>query len=204
MELNATDRQILTKLREGRVSPSYLAAELEKQQPYISQRLSHLLESGCIVRVHRGLYGHSTTEGESINVDTATEQFSDKELIEGPPQSAAGSTQGSEEVQTQPSPSDEFDIESLVDQISLVQEDETREVTQILQLLTERLRESEYETRASLERYLDRQDVDLPTRGFPQFWQFYLSGGELLTRIPRVTAKQDGSATRYVYTESAE
>jgi len=50
MELNATDRQILTKLREGRASPSYLAAELGKQQPYISQRLSRLLESGCIVR----------------------------------------------------------------------------------------------------------------------------------------------------------
>jgi len=42
MELNATDRQILTKLREGRASPSYLAAELGKQQPYISQRLSRL------------------------------------------------------------------------------------------------------------------------------------------------------------------
>jgi len=31
MELNATDRQILTKLRRGRASPSYLAAELGKQ-----------------------------------------------------------------------------------------------------------------------------------------------------------------------------
>ncbi|WP_199723128.1 winged helix-turn-helix domain-containing protein [Halobellus sp. Atlit-38R] len=204
MELNATDRQILTKLREGRVSPSYLAAELEKQQPYISQRLSHLLESGCIVRVHRGLYGHSATEGQSINTDTATEQFSDKELIEGPPQSAAGPTPGSEEAQTQPSPSDEFDIETIVDQITLVQEGEKRRVTHILQLLTDRIRESEYETRASLEGYLDQQGVDPPTRGFPQFWQFYLSGGELLTRIPGVTAKQDDNTTRYVYTESAE
>jgi len=41
------------------------------------------------------------------------------------------------------------EIESLVDQISLVQEDEKAEVTQILQSLTARLREPEYETRAS-------------------------------------------------------
>jgi len=43
MELNATDRQIPTKLREGRITelPSRGAG---KQQPYISQRLSRLLE----------------------------------------------------------------------------------------------------------------------------------------------------------------
>jgi len=199
MELNATDRQILTKLREGRASPSYLAAELGKQQPYISQRLSRLLESGCIVRVHRGLYGHSATEGEAISVDSAVEQFSDRELIDGPPQSISGSTQDSEETQPQPSPTGESEIESLVDQISLVQEDEKAEVTQILQSLTARLRESEYETRASFERYLDQQDIDLPSRGFPQFWQFYLSNGELLTRIPEVTIQQDNSTTKYFY-----
>lgn len=201
MELNATDRRILTKLREGRASPGYLAAELAKQQPYISQRLSHLLETGCIVRVHRGLYGHIATEGESINANEAVGQFSDTELTEGPSQGTSQSTQGTENTHTQRSSSEGFEMESLIDQISLVQEDEKREVEQILQLLIERLRESEYETRASFERYLDQQNVDLPTRGFPQFWQFYLSSGELLTHIPGVTSQQDGNATRYVCTE---
>jgi len=105
-------------------------------------------------------------------VDTAVEQFSDEELIDGPSQSVSGSTQDTEEAPTQPSPSNGFEIESLVEEISLVQADEKRAVTRILQQLTERLRESEYETRASLERHLDQQDVDLPTRGFPSFGNF--------------------------------
>jgi len=181
MELNATDRQILTKLREGRASPSYDSCGARKQQPLHQSTVVAAFESGCIVRVHRGLYGHSATEGEDQCGFSGRAILFDRELIDGPPQSISGSTQDSEETQPQPSPTGESEIESLVDQISLVQEDEKAEVTQILQSLTARLRESEYETRASFERYLDQQDIDLPSRGFPQFWQFYLSNGELLT-----------------------
>jgi len=120
MELNATDRANTDQTQGGACITELPSRGLGKQQPYISQRLSRLLESGCIVRVHRGLYGHSATEGEAISVDSAVEQFSDRELIDGPPQSISGSTQDSEETQPQPSPTGESEIESLVDQISLV------------------------------------------------------------------------------------
>jgi len=70
------------------------------------------------------------------------------------------------------------------------------EVTQILQSLTARLRESITKREASFERYLDQQDIDLPVARFPQFLAIYLSNGELLTRIPGVTIQQDNSTTK--------
>lgn len=55
-DLNETDRGIITLLGDGRCSPRYIASELDKQQPYISQRLKRLVEHGHVKRVDRGLY----------------------------------------------------------------------------------------------------------------------------------------------------
>jgi len=55
-DLNETDEKILRLLSDGRCSPSFLAGELDRQQPYVSQRLKRLLEHGHVERVDRGLY----------------------------------------------------------------------------------------------------------------------------------------------------
>lgn len=55
-QLNETDAGILDLLRVGRVTPRYAAGELDRQQPYINQRLKRLLEHEHVRRVDRGLY----------------------------------------------------------------------------------------------------------------------------------------------------
>ena len=55
-DLNGTDEGILDMLAEGRCTPRYHAKKLDKQQPYISQRLKRLVEHGHVERVDRGLY----------------------------------------------------------------------------------------------------------------------------------------------------
>lgn len=55
-QLNNTDAGIVDLLREGRITPRYAAGELDKQQPYINQRLKRLVEHGHVRRVDRGLY----------------------------------------------------------------------------------------------------------------------------------------------------
>lgn len=55
-QLNNTDAGILDVLHDGRITPRYAAGELDKQQPYINQRLKRLLEHGHVRRVDRGLY----------------------------------------------------------------------------------------------------------------------------------------------------
>ncbi|MCW8173783.1 MarR family transcriptional regulator [Natrialba swarupiae] len=67
MELNATDRQVLAKLREGRCTPRYLADELSRDKSYISQRLKRLREEEYVVRIHRGLYKHARIEERTIS-----------------------------------------------------------------------------------------------------------------------------------------
>jgi DNA-binding Lrp family transcriptional regulator len=83
MELNTTDRLILAKLQEGRAKPSYLARELGKQQPYISNRLSHLVENGVVIRLYRGLYGLKELEGTRVDAEQLVEQATDEELVVG-------------------------------------------------------------------------------------------------------------------------
>lgn len=55
-DLNETDREILGMLQEGRCTPRYLAGELDRQQPYINQRLKRLVEHDHVERIDRGLY----------------------------------------------------------------------------------------------------------------------------------------------------
>lgn len=56
IELISLDRQILGLLLEGRCTPGYLADQTGEQQPWVSQRLSHLVDEEIVTKVHRGLY----------------------------------------------------------------------------------------------------------------------------------------------------
>jgi hypothetical protein len=55
-DLNETDEGIVQMLQEGRCTPRYIAKELDRQQPYINQRLKRLVEHDHVERVDRGLY----------------------------------------------------------------------------------------------------------------------------------------------------
>ena len=55
-DLNDTDVSILGKLREGRVTPQYIADQLNISRPYASQRLKRLMEHGHVTKLASGLY----------------------------------------------------------------------------------------------------------------------------------------------------
>lgn len=55
-DLNETDQYILSELRDGRVTPQYIADQLEISRPYASQRLKRLMEHGHVKRLASGLY----------------------------------------------------------------------------------------------------------------------------------------------------
>jgi len=64
-ELNETDAGIIRLLGDGRASPRLLASKLDRQQPYISQRIKRLVEHGHVRRIDRGLYELKNPPGES-------------------------------------------------------------------------------------------------------------------------------------------
>ena len=55
-DLNDTDRRILTELRLGRVTPQYLADEIDVSRPYASDRLKRMREHNHVSRIAPGLY----------------------------------------------------------------------------------------------------------------------------------------------------
>lgn len=55
-DLNKTDQQIIEKLQEGRVTPRFLADELDISRPYASERLKRFLEHDIVKRLAPGLY----------------------------------------------------------------------------------------------------------------------------------------------------
>lgn len=55
-DLNETDQQIIEKLQEGRVTPRFLADELNISRPYASDRLKRFLEHNIVRRLAPGLY----------------------------------------------------------------------------------------------------------------------------------------------------
>ena len=79
-DLNETDEGILRLLADGRCSPRYLAEELDRQQPYISQRLKRLVEHGHVRRVDRGLYEltDSPTDAESPTTIQISDELADE------------------------------------------------------------------------------------------------------------------------------
>lgn len=56
IELSETDNAILDMLEEGRCTPRYIAGEIEKSRPHVTNRLKRLVEHGIVERVDRGLY----------------------------------------------------------------------------------------------------------------------------------------------------
>jgi Mn-dependent DtxR family transcriptional regulator len=62
--------QIIDVLREGRVTPSYLADRLGESRQLVSQRLRDLQMAGYVEKIHTGLYElvdepeHDPTRGD--------------------------------------------------------------------------------------------------------------------------------------------
>lgn len=83
MDLNTTDRLILAKLQEGRAKPAYLASELGKHQPYISNRLKRLVDNGVVTRIDRALYGLAELETGPVNAKQIVKHATDEELLTG-------------------------------------------------------------------------------------------------------------------------
>jgi len=54
--LDETHRALLDMLQEGRITPSYAAAELDESRQFINSRLNDLLHGEHIQKLHRGLY----------------------------------------------------------------------------------------------------------------------------------------------------
>lgn len=55
-DLNETDGKVLDVLREGRVTPQYVADELDVSRTYASERLKRLVEHGHVAKLASGLY----------------------------------------------------------------------------------------------------------------------------------------------------
>lgn len=55
-DLNDTDRVILDELNEGRVTPQYLAKQLDITRQYASTRLKRFVEHGVVEKIASGLY----------------------------------------------------------------------------------------------------------------------------------------------------
>jgi predicted HTH transcriptional regulator len=55
-DLSDTDDKILEQLQEGRVTPQYLANQLDISRPYASDKLRRFVEHGHIERLASGLY----------------------------------------------------------------------------------------------------------------------------------------------------
>ncbi|KAB1192023.1 winged helix-turn-helix transcriptional regulator [Haloferax sp. MBLA0076] len=56
IDLNPTDRAILSMLREGRCSPAYIASEQNYSRQNVTNRLGRLVEHGYVRKLHAGLY----------------------------------------------------------------------------------------------------------------------------------------------------
>lgn len=72
-DLNSTDERVLDVLHEGRVTPQYVAEELDVSRTYASERLKRLVEHGHVSRPAGGLY-------ELVNDPREGEEVSDADL----------------------------------------------------------------------------------------------------------------------------
>lgn len=55
-DLDDLHREIIDVLREGRVTPSYLAERTGESRQLMNQRLRDLTMAGYVERIHTGLY----------------------------------------------------------------------------------------------------------------------------------------------------
>ena len=56
INLNKTDKKIISKLEEGRNVPANIAEELDLSRQYVQQRLRRLEEHGHVQNIGRGVY----------------------------------------------------------------------------------------------------------------------------------------------------
>jgi predicted transcriptional regulator len=54
--LNETDTAVLNLLSEGRVTPQYVADQLDISRPYASEKLKRFVEHGHVIKLAPGLY----------------------------------------------------------------------------------------------------------------------------------------------------
>lgn len=80
--LNETDEKILAELRAGRVTPGYLAEELDISRPYASERLKRLFEHKHIERPASGLYELVDDPGGTQPTESYEDAIAEKELAE--------------------------------------------------------------------------------------------------------------------------
>ena len=55
-DLNGTDGRVLDVLGEGRVTPQFVADELDVSRTYASERLTRLIEHNHVEKIAPGLY----------------------------------------------------------------------------------------------------------------------------------------------------
>jgi len=55
-DLNDTDDAVLDELQTGRVTPQFVATEVNVSRTYASERLTRLKEHGYVAKVAPGLY----------------------------------------------------------------------------------------------------------------------------------------------------
>ena len=55
-DLSETDEKILDQLQEGRVTPQFVANQIDISRPYASDKLRRLVEHGHVVKLASGLY----------------------------------------------------------------------------------------------------------------------------------------------------
>ena len=55
-DLNETDTAVLSILSEGRVTPQYVADQLDISRPYASEKLKRLVEHNHVTKLAPGLY----------------------------------------------------------------------------------------------------------------------------------------------------
>lgn len=55
-DINETDERVLEVLREGRVTPQYVADEIDISRTYASERLTRLKEHRHVEKIAPGLY----------------------------------------------------------------------------------------------------------------------------------------------------
>ncbi|UIO98913.1 MarR family transcriptional regulator [Halobaculum sp. CBA1158] len=81
-DLNQTDGAVIDVLHDGRVTPQYVADEIEVSRTYASERLKRLVEHGHVAKVAPGLYelvddprGDSTATTDEPDREALREQY---------------------------------------------------------------------------------------------------------------------------------
>ena len=55
-ELDELHQEIITELRDGRCTPSYVSERTGESRQLVSQRLRDLVMAGYVQKIHKGLY----------------------------------------------------------------------------------------------------------------------------------------------------